>query len=71
MRTSARSIPHSNVIFLSLIHILMLVKNVRIHASNVTSIYSFIFCFTVGFPTAEVHYVEAPSEHALYPNGNT
>lgn len=24
-----------------------------------------------GFPTAEVHYVEAPSDHALYPNGNT
>ncbi|KAL9950553.1 hypothetical protein ACROYT_G043066 [Oculina patagonica] len=24
-----------------------------------------------GFPTTEVHYVEAPSEHALYPNGTT
>ncbi|XP_078353446.1 DNA-binding protein RFX2-like isoform X2 [Oculina patagonica] len=26
---------------------------------------------TQGFPTTEVHYVEAPSEHALYPNGTT
>ena len=50
---------------------LMQQKNVQIHASDVTFICSFIFCFTVGFPTAEVHYVEAPSEHALYPNGNT
>ena len=69
--TSARSIPHLNVILLSHIHMLMQPKNVQIHASNVTCICSFIFCLTVGFPTAEVHYVEAPSEHALYPNGNT
>ncbi|CAH3144394.1 unnamed protein product [Porites lobata] len=24
-----------------------------------------------GFPTAEVHYVEAPSDHTMYPNGTT
>ena len=44
----------------------MIIKNaVAIHC-----VY-FYFHFAVDFPTAEVHYVEAPSDHTIYPNGTT